>query len=74
MNCVYVKPTPGSLSLSETSYLQKLVQFHLSVFVQIHLVENLVEGVLVNLNAQFLSKTKQQERNYEFCDLKKKHQ
>lgn len=42
---------------SRTTYLQELVELHLPVFVEIHLVEDLVEGVLVHLHADALHRT-----------------
>lgn len=38
------------------THLQKLVELHLPVFVQIHLVQDLVKGLLSNLHADALER------------------
>lgn len=59
--------------LDGTHQLQELVELHLPVFVEVHLVEDLVEGVLVHLHADALQHTLHVQDRYEALLVLVKH-
>lgn len=38
------------------SYLQELVDLHLAVLVQVHLIQDLMQGVFINVNIDVLKR------------------
>lgn len=53
-----VGPQPGSLRKTShfSCYLQELVNLHLAIFVEVHLVQDLVQRVFVNVDIDILWK------------------